>query len=57
MLRAPAAATVPMRIPSPALVFGAIRVNPLENNELKFASKGIGRIIQNLACTAPSVLI
>lgn len=52
-----AAATEPVRIPSPILVFDAIRQNLVEIRALEFASFGTGGIIQNLTFTAVNVLI
>ena len=52
-----AAATEPVRIPSPILVFDAIRQNLFEIRALEFASFGTGGIIQNLTYTAFNVLI
>lgn len=52
-----AAATEPVRIPSPILVFEAIRQNLVEIRALEFASFGSGGIIQNLTYTAVNVLI
>ena len=52
-----AAATEPVRIPSPILVFDAIRQNLVEIRALEFASFGTGGIIQNLTYTAVNVLI
>lgn len=52
-----AAATEPVRIPSPILVFYAIRENLFEIRALEFASFGSGGIIQNLTYTAVNVLI
>ena len=52
-----AAATEPVRIPSPILVFQAIRENLFEIRALEFASFGSGGIIQNLTYTAVNVLI
>lgn len=52
-----AAATEPVRIPSPVLVFEAIRQNLFEIRALEFASFGSGGIIQNLTYTAVSVLV
>lgn len=52
-----AAATEPVRIPSPSLVFDAIRQNLVEIRALEFASFGTGGIIQNLTYTAVNVLI
>ena len=52
-----AAATEPVRIPSPILVFDAIRQNLLEIRALEFASFGTGGIIQNLTYTTVNVLI
>lgn len=52
-----AAATEPVRIPSPNLVFDAIRQNLVEIRALEFASFGTGGIIQNLTYTAVNVLI
>ena len=52
-----AAATEPVRIPSPVLVFQAIRENLFEIRALEFASFGSGGIIQNLTYTAVNVLI
>ena len=52
-----AAATEPVRIPSPILVLDAIRHNLFEIRALEFASFGTGGIIQNLTYTAVNVLI
>lgn len=52
-----AAATEPVRIPSPVLVFEAIRQNLVEIRALEFASFGTGGIIQNLTYTAVNVLM
>lgn len=52
-----AAATEPVRIPSPILVFDAIRQNLFEIRALEFASFGTGGIVQNLTYTAVNVLI
>ena len=52
-----AAATEPVRIPSPILVFEAISQNLVEIRALEFASFGSGGIIQNLTYTAVNVLM
>ena len=52
-----AAATEPVRIPSPILVFEAISQNLFEIRALEFASFGSGGIIQNLTYTAVNVLM
>ena len=52
-----AAATEPVRIPSPVLVFEAIRDNLFDIRALAFASFGTGGIIQNLTYTAVNVLV
>lgn len=52
-----AAATEPVRIPSPILVFDAIRQNLVEIRALEFASFGTGGIIQNLTYTTVNVLM
>lgn len=52
-----AAATEPVRVPSPLLVFDAIRQNLVEIRALEFASFGTGGIIQNLTYTAINVLV
>ena len=52
-----AAATEPVRIPSPILVFDAIRQNLVEIRALEFASFGTGGIVQNLTYTTVNVLI
>ena len=49
--------TEPVRIPSPVLVFAAIRDNLFDIRALEFASFGSGGIIQNLTYTAVSVLL
>ncbi len=52
-----AAVTEPVRIPSPVLVFDAIRGNLFEIRALEFASFGTGGIIQNLTFTAVNVVV
>ena len=52
-----AAFSEPVRIPSPVLVFEAIRDNLFEIPALEFASFGTGGIIQNLTYTAVNVLV
>ncbi len=52
-----AAATEPVRIPSPILVFEALSQGLFEIRALEFASFGSGGIIQNLTYTAVNVLI
>ena len=52
-----AAATEPVRIPSPILVFEAIYQNLFDIRALEFASFGSGGIIQNLTYTAVNVLV
>lgn len=52
-----AAATEPVRLPSPILVFEAIAQSLFEIRALEFASFGSGGIVQNLTYTTVNVLV
>ncbi len=52
-----AAATEPVRVPPPTVVWEAIRDNFVETEALAFVAFGTGGIVQNLGYTASNVLI